>query len=104
MPRFGEQLMCEDGGEMLECHGRGETDDRRLPARDRQSLLDLRFELRQIVARVRRALVESVVLAAVDRFLRREALDFLGELGRSAVAEGAHAFDEKGLTGRESRR
>ena len=37
------------------------------------------------------------MLAAVDRLLRGEGLDVLGELGRRAVAELAHAFDEKGL-------
>ena len=75
-----------------------------LALRDRQPLLDLRFELRQVVARIRRALVERVMLAAVDRFLGGEALDLLGELGRRAVAERADALDEKGLADREGRR
>ena len=44
------------------------------------------------------------MLAAVDRFLGGEGLDFAGQLGRGAVAVAAHAFDEKGLAFREGRR
>src|SRR4051812_11370821 len=104
MTRIGKQLVREDGGEMLERHGCRKADDRRLVARDRQPFLDLRLELRQIVTRLRRALVESVMLAAVDRLLRREALDLVRKLGRRALAERAHAFDEEGFAGGEGRR
>jgi hypothetical protein len=44
------------------------------------------------------------MLAAVDSFLRREALDLLGELRRRAVAERSNAFDEESLTCRKGRR
>ena len=71
---------------------------------DRKAAFDLRLELRQVVARVRRAAVEGGMLAAVDRFLGGEGLDLLGQLGRRAVAKGAHAFDEEGLADREGRR
>ena len=65
---------------------------------------DRALELRQVVAGIRRALVERVMLAAVDRFLRGEGLDLLGELGRRAFAERADALDEIGLAHREGRR
>ena len=44
------------------------------------------------------------MLAAVDRLLRRERLDFLGQPSRSAIAELAHALDEERLAGRKRRR
>jgi len=44
------------------------------------------------------------MLAAVDRFLRSERLDLLGQLRRRAVAELAHALDEKGFADREGGR
>ena len=50
---------------------------------------------------VRRALVECIMLAAVDRFLGGEALDFFGELGRCAFAECPHTFDEIRFADRE---
>ena len=37
------------------------------------------------------------MLARVHHFLHRERADFFGQLGGCAVAEGLHAFDEKGL-------
>ena len=104
MPRVGEQLVGEDGGEMLERHGRREADDRRLRLGDAQAILDLLLQLRQIVAGVGRAAVERVMLAAVDRFLGGECLDLLGELGRRALAEGANALDEERLAGGEGGR
>ena len=64
-------------------------------ARDRQPLFDLRLELRQVVAGIGRALVERVMLAAVDRLLRGEGLDLLGQLGRRAVAELRARFRRK---------
>ena len=83
---------------MLERHGRGEVDDRRLRLGDRQPLVDPRLELGQVVAGLRGArLLKATMLAAVDHFLGGEGLDLLGQLGRRAVAEGAHALDEKGL-------
>src|SRR6202008_1520913 len=101
--RICQQLMREDGSEMLKCHGRRETDDWRPASSDRQPPLDALFELRQVVSRRRRALVEGVMLAAVDCFLGGEALDLLGELGRRSLPELAHAFDEEGFAGREGR-
>src|SRR5206468_13063474 len=62
------------------------------------------LELREIVARLRSSPVERVVLAAVDDLLSGESLDFLGELGRSAIAELADALDEEGFAHRESGR
>src|SRR5690348_287023 len=104
MPWIREQLVREDRGEMLERHGCSEADDRRPPPGDREALLDPLLELAEIVPALLRALVEGVMLAAVNRFLRRERLDLLGELRRSSVAERAHALDEKGLTLGKGRR
>ena len=104
MPRIGKQLVREDGGEMLERHGRREADDRRLAPGHAEPVFDLLLELRQIVAGVGRAAVERVMLAAVDRFLGGEALDLLGQLGRGALAERADALDEERLAGREGGR
>ena len=95
--------MRDDRGEMLERHGRGDVDDRRPALGDRQPLGHPLLELGQIIASVGGALVERVMLAAVDRFLRGEALDLFGELGRGALAERPHAFDEIGFADREGR-
>jgi hypothetical protein len=70
-------------------------------AGDRQPHLDPVLERLQIVAGLERALVELDVLTAVHHLLGDERLDLGGELGRSAVAELAHALDEEGLAFRE---
>ena len=49
------------------------------------------------------ALGVVVMLAAVDRLLRREGPDVGGELGRRAIPKGSHALDEKSLARRQSR-
>ena len=67
-------------------------------------MLDLCFEFRKVVPRIRGSTIERRVLAAVDRFLRGEALDLLRQLRRRAIAERADALDEKGLADRERRR
>src|SRR5215213_11718953 len=97
MLRIGEQLVREDGREMLERHRRSKAHDRRAMLGQSEPVGDPRFQLGQVVARIFRALVERIMLAAVDRFLRRERLDFLRELGRSALPEIAYAFDEIGF-------
>ena len=104
MPRIGKQLVREDGGEMLERHGRREADDRRLGPGDARRYSTCASSFDKIVAGIGRAPVERVMLAAVDRFLGGEALDLLGELGRRALAERAHALDEERLAGREGGR
>ena len=53
---------------------------------------------------IRPAVFAGAMLAAVDRFLRRERLDFLSQLGRRAGAKGAYAFDEIGFADRERAR
>ena len=104
VPRVGEKLVRQDRREMLERHRRRKADDGGLALGHRQPLFDLRFELAEVVAGVGSALVERLMLAAVDCFLGSEALDFFGELGRRTVAKSAYALDEKGLTRRKGRR
>src|SRR5207237_1426732 len=77
VPLIGEQLVRDDRRKMLERHGRSDIDDRRPFARDRKALLDLRFELREVIARLRRSAVERGMLAAVDRLLGRKSLDLV---------------------------
>ena len=48
--------------------------------------------------------LNASMLAAVDRFLRRERLDLLGKLGRRAFAKSANALDEEGLALGKGRR
>src|SRR5438309_4977001 len=89
---------------MLKRHRRGEADDRGLVAGDREALLNLRLELRQVVAGLAGPFVEGIMLAAVNRLLRREGLDLLGELGRRAFAERTDTLDEESLPCRKGRR
>src|SRR4051812_38580847 len=79
---------------MLERHRCREIDNGWLRSRDGETLLNLRLQFRQIIARMFGALVERVMFAAVDGFLRRKCFDFSGELWRSALAKLSHAFDE----------
>src|SRR4051794_27256986 len=101
MARVGQQLVRKDRREMLERHGRRDIHDRRPVLGDREPLRHSLLELRQIVSSVSGALVERVMLAAVDSFLGGEALYLLGELGRRAFAERAHAFDEISFANRK---
>src|SRR5215218_2871787 len=104
MARVPEQFMGQDGGEMLERHGRRQAGDRGTFLDQAKPPVDSLFERRQIVARLGSGLVEHRMLAAVDGFLGGEGLNLLRQLRRSAVAVTAHAFDKKSLALREGRR
>jgi hypothetical protein len=52
-------------------------------ARDGEAPFDRLLQHSEVVAGARRALVEGVMLTAVDGFLGRETLDLLGKLRRS---------------------
>ena len=71
---------------------------------DGETLSDARFERGEVITRLGSAAIEGVMLAAVDRLLGGEGLDFVGEPRRRTVAELADAFDEECLAGREGRR
>ena len=101
MARVTQQFVCQDRGEMLQRHGRGEAGDRRLGPDEIEPPVDPILERLQIVARLVRALVEGDMLAAVHHLLGRERLDLGSKLGRSVVPELTHALDEKGLALRE---
>src|SRR4051812_27972799 len=66
-------------------------------------MFDALLELREIVAGIRSTAVERVVLAAVNGFLGRERLDFVGKLQRRAFAKAANALHEISLALRKGR-
>ena len=103
MARIGQQLMRENGGEMLQRHGRRYRCDRRLGFDEVEAPLHLVFEWLQVIAALDRRIVEGGMFTTVDRFLGRKSFDFLGELGRGAFAESPDALHEKGLALGEGR-
>src|SRR3954471_4998220 len=96
--------MSEDRSEMLERHGRCDVDDRRPRFGDCEAFPDPPFELGKVISGALCALVERVMLAAVDRLLRRERLDLFGEARGRSLAKGAYALDEIGFPHRKSAR